>query len=109
MKIMLFDILKSDSAVSVNQGDVAYKYLFSEINLMKSQNPNDDIIIDFDNINDLTTAFLNNSIAKLFLNFDQKYLLSHLKFQGFTNKTHINLLKLSLSNAIIFTQSKEVN
>ncbi|NRT33218.1 hypothetical protein BJV38_004199 [Clostridium beijerinckii] len=109
MEIMISDILQSDSAVSVNQGDVVYKQLFSEINLIKSQNTKEDIIIHFDNITDLTTAFLNNSIAKLFLNFDQEYLLSHLKFQGFTNKTHINLLKLSLSNAIIFTQSKEVN
>lgn len=102
MNIKLYDELQSHSAVSTNEGDKIYSILESEINRITSNNQseNNEIIIDFSNIDDLTTAFLNNSIAKLFYNFNTDSLFKILRFTGFTKGNHIKLLKLSISNVM---------
>ena len=96
MEFNIFDHINTSSAVSANDGDIVYIAL----NELITNNPNEKIIINFSNITDLTTAFLNNSIGKLFYTHDTSKLMQTIKFTGLQNVTQENLLKLSIFNAI---------
>ncbi|WP_291736596.1 STAS-like domain-containing protein [Clostridium sp.] len=96
MEFKLKDILDNTSLISAEQGDKLFSILQKKI----KDNSREEIIIDFSGINDLTTAFINNGISRLFSYGDKEYLLKHMKFVGITKKNHIGLLRLSILNAI---------
>ncbi|CAM3696776.1 STAS-like domain-containing protein [Clostridium perfringens] len=103
MELKVLEELNTSSAVSSEIGDKLYEKL---CNIVKNNEKTKDlIIVDFNGIDDLTTAFLNNSIGKLFLNYNTKYLMDTLRFSGLKNSNHINLLKLTIFNAIENSQS----
>lgn len=106
MEFKISCLLNINSAISTSEGDKLYDLIYPYIKENFDSDKSEDIIIDFSDIDDLTTAFLNNSIAKLFYNIDSEYLLKVLKFKNFTSNIHIKLLKLSLSNAIAMKDKK---
>lgn len=106
---MNFKIVKevgNTSLISSTEGDKLYKLLYEILNQLKNNDRDKELIIDFSGVEDLTTAFLNNGISKLFYNLDIKYLLNTIKFIGL-KKSHIGLLKLSLNNAIILAKKNK--
>lgn len=100
MLINLHNLINSSAAISAEDGDIIYEHLNKLILELQENNSSKCITIDFSGIEDLTTAFLNNGIAKLFLNFDYQFLVEHIHFSGFSKGNHIKLLKLSLANAL---------
>lgn len=104
-KITLYDYINSPSATSPDQGDAVYEKIKSSISSYITNNI--EFVIDFKEINSLTTAFLNNALGKLFYNFDNDKLLSLMSFTGLSNTMQVKTLKLTLSNAIALSQVKD--
>ncbi|QAA31335.1 STAS-like domain-containing protein [Clostridium manihotivorum] len=59
-EIIVRDILKSNVAISKDDGDIVFNQIKTEI-----ENKNS-ILIDFKNIDLINTAFLNNAIGKIY-------------------------------------------
>ncbi len=74
--VKLIDIIRSKSAVSPRTGVLAYDFVASEL----SQNR--PIRLSFEGIEDLTSAFCNSFIGKLYMNFDPAVLDSRLQIDG---------------------------
>ncbi|MDK0903547.1 STAS-like domain-containing protein [Clostridium perfringens] len=106
MEFKISELLSLRSAISASDGDKLYDLIFPKLEHNFNNKIDEDVFIDFSNIDDLTTAFINNSIAKLFYTLDSEYLFNVLKFKNFSNPTHVNLIKLSLSNALLMKGKK---
>lgn len=85
MIIKVKDIIGTDLAVSVEDGDV----LFNEIvmHLKNSQN----IVLDFSELDLITTAFLNNAFGKLYSEFNSEILNKYIKIKNIRKGDLINL------------------
>lgn len=101
-KIKLYDYTNSPSATSPDQGDNVYTQINPLIRSYLDRNV--EFEIDFSKINNLTTAFLNNSLGKLFYEFETDKLLSLISFTGLSTTMQIKTLKLTLSNALALSQ-----
>lgn len=97
-EIKLFDVISSNNAETPTQGDLAYNEILPIIKdfLVKEKR----FYINFENINNITTAFLNNSIGKLFFELDGKKLEELMAFRGFVNQSQVKTLRHSIANAI---------
>lgn len=72
-KIIVKDIIGSNKAVSSEKGEIVFKAIDSSL----SQSEN--IILDFENIELMTTAFLNAAIGQLYSKYTGKQLNDHLR------------------------------
>ncbi|NFG61356.1 STAS-like domain-containing protein [Clostridium sp. CMCC3677] len=97
-EINLYKIISSNDAETPTQGDLVYKEILPFITRCLSEEKK--FYIDFKNINNITTAFLNNSIGKLFFELDGKKLEEFMAFRGFSNQSQIKTLRHSIANAI---------
>ena len=103
-RLAIYEYITSPSATSPTQGDIVYEKIEPIIkNCIKNKNK---FSIDFTGIKILTTAFLNNSIGKLFYEFDSDDILSLMTFTGLSNTTQVKTLRLTLSNSLALSQSK---
>lgn len=101
-KIDLYDIISSSDAETPEQGDLVYSEILPKV---KKYISNDEkFYVDFSNINNITTAFVNNCIGRLFLDFDREKIQRLMSFGGFSNNTQIKTLRHSLSNAIALSK-----
>lgn len=69
-------VIKSDIAVSPAKGDILYNVI------KKSIQQEGKIQLDFGNVEQLTTAFLNNAIGNLYKNFTSEELNKNIKVVG---------------------------
>lgn len=85
MIIKVKDVIGTDLAVSVEDGNI----LFDEIVacLKKSQ----DIILDFSDLDLITTAFLNNAFGRLYSEFNSEVLNKHITIHNIRKGDLINL------------------
>ncbi|MDR3711180.1 MAG: DUF4325 domain-containing protein [Puia sp.] len=74
--VKLVDIIGSASAVSPRTGMIAYDFVTSRIS---SGTP---VRVSFAGIEDLTSAFCNSFIGKLYMNFDPSVLKSLFQIEG---------------------------
>ena len=99
-KIKVFDVIKSPSALTVEQGELLYSEI---INVLKNK---EIVIIDFTNIESIITPFLNASIGRLYENYTSEDLKEHLKVinqpEGSNRK-----FNLVIKNAKNFYANKE--
>lgn len=72
--IKVFDIINSSSALTVEQGDLLYSEIVSAL-----RNKEDNIIIDFSDIESIITPFLNASIGHLYKDYTSDTLNKCLK------------------------------
>ncbi|MCR3760330.1 STAS-like domain-containing protein [Clostridium felsineum] len=105
-EIILFDIINSDSAETPEVGDKVYKILITKID--ECINKDTKLIISFDKIKNITSAFLNNALGRLFFKYDWEKLISTLVFTGFTNNNQISTLKFTLTNAKLLSKNKKI-
>ncbi len=96
-KIVLYDIIKQSNAETMEIGDKVYRIIKPQIE--KYINKKEGFIIDFSNIDIITTAFLNNAIGKLFYDFKKEDIIKNMSFSGISN-IQLNSLKWSITNAI---------
>lgn len=66
MNIKIRDIINTESATSTISGDKVYQ------TIIDSAKHDSEIILDFEKLTLINTAFLNNAIGKLFSNNDYK-------------------------------------
>jgi hypothetical protein len=90
--IKVVDIISTKSAISPKTGLRAYNVVSQKI-----QN-NEDINISFEDVEDLTSAFCNSFIGKLYMNFDFQKLNKSLVITG-VEESHIWFKKIK--NAIL--------
>lgn len=63
MKAMVKEVIQTSIAVSADKGEILHSYLEEMLN------QNEKVIVDFEGISDLTTAFLNVGIGHLYNKF----------------------------------------
>lgn len=90
--VKLVDIINSKSAVSPRAGMKAYDYIVAALSDRQR------LDLSFEGIEDLTSAFCNSSIGKLYMNYDPQLLNSLLHFTGI-DKDHVWFKKIQ--NAIL--------
>ncbi len=74
--IRIYDEVGGDSAISVDDGDA----LFKKIDSALSQDLN--VVLDFQNINLIITAFLNAAIGQLYSKYTSEQLNEKLKLEN---------------------------
>lgn len=96
--INLCDFAVSSNLELPEQGNDVHQKIFPIVKqyIERSEKFN----ITFHNINNVTTAFLNNCVGKFFFEFDREKVEKLMSFSGFTNKAQITTLRHSISNAI---------
>lgn len=105
--IRIIDFLEESNANTPEQGDKFFKDIVHIVeNFIYKDMP---FTISFEKLGTVTTAFLNNSIAKLFSQFGEDKLEKLLSFSNFENSSQITSLKLSLSTTLALNKinSKE--
>lgn len=90
--VTVVDIINSKSAVSPRAGIKAYEFVANRIS------QNQQLEVSFEGIEDLTSAFCNSFIGKLYMNFDPEVLNSDIHFIGI-EKDHVWYKKIQ--NAIL--------
>ena len=96
-KIVLYDIVQQSNAETTELGDKVYNVIKPQIEEYISKE--EQFVIDFTNINIITTAFLNNAIGKLFYDISSKDLIQNMSFSGISS-VQLNSLRWSIRNAI---------
>lgn len=94
MDIKVIDLINSEFAVSPEDGDIIY------IKLRNSIAEKEEVRLDFDRIDLLTTAFLNNAIGKLYREFTKEQLNKYIKIENIS-ESDLFLLKKVIDRAKI--------
>ena len=105
MNIKVRDYIDYSDASSPEQGDKFYSKLYKVVEDCISTK--EKIEIDFEGICTVTTAFLNNSISKLFTVFGDEKLKDLISFTGLTSNAQIESLRLSISAALALSKIKK--
>jgi hypothetical protein len=100
MVLVIKDIIKGDTAVSTDDGDVVYKEIVAILELGKP------VELDFSGINIMTTAFLNAAIGQLYSAFNSEQLNSLLKLVNVAADDRI-LFKKVIERAKEYFQNKK--
>lgn len=89
VNINIFEIIGSNVAVSSDAGQKIF-------NIIDKALTQDYIVnLNFNNINLLTTAFLNTAIGQLYSKHTSKYLQKHLKLSNILNEDKLLLKKVT--------------
>lgn len=75
-KIKVNEEIKSSIAVSPQKGEILYQAIRSYLD------NKEEVLLDFSDVKQLTTAFLNNAIGSLYRSFDSEYLNKYLRVSG---------------------------
>lgn len=100
MALVIKDIIKGDTAVSTDDGDLVYQEIVA---ILKLGNP---VELDFSGINIMTTAFLNAAIGQLYSAFTSEQLNSLLKLVNVAADDRI-LFKKVIERAKEYFQNKK--
>lgn len=92
MQLKIKDILDSDSALTPSSGELIYNALESEISLRNQ------ISLDFQGIEIITSAFLNSAIGRLYSKYSSKELNDLLSITNI-NSDDLQLLKKVIERA----------
>jgi hypothetical protein len=99
--INIFEKLGSTAAVSSEDGEQLF------VLIMKALNNNILIILDFNNIELITSTFLNAAIGQLYNKFDSKFLRKHLQVENMDNDDLL-LLKKVVDRAKEYFKNKKI-
>lgn len=96
-KIILYELVQQSNAETIELGDKVYAILKPQIE--QYLNKGEQFVVDFTDINIVTTAFLNNAIGKLFFDLNHNDLIRKMSFSGMSN-VQKDSLKWSIANAL---------
>lgn len=103
INLRIVDVISSEFAVSPEDGDIIFNIISNRINEKES------IVLDFDGIDIMTTAFLNNAIGKLYNIYTKEQLNKYISMNNIS-KTDLNLVKKVIKRAKIkFTDEEMEN
>jgi len=100
IRISIFEQIGSSAAVSSEDGDLLYK------RILKGLEEDVVVILDFMNIELVTSTFLNAAIGQLYSRYDSPFLRAHLKVEKFA-KEDLELLKKVVERAKEYFRDKE--
>lgn len=86
--IRLYDEVGGDAAISVNDGDIVFKKIDEAISNGLT------VVLDFQNINLIITAFLNASIGQLYSKYTSAQLNQYLKLENISPENNHLFLKV---------------
>lgn len=101
-ELKIVSVINSEFAVSPEDGD-------SIFNLIKKKvDSKEKIVIDFSNIDIITTAFLNNAIGKLYNIYDKEKLNQYISMKNIS-KSDLNLVKKVIERAKIKFSKEDIS
>jgi len=100
IRISIFEQIGSTAAVSSEDGELLFeRILMGIVNNVK-------VILDFNNIELITSTFFNAAIGQLYSKYDSPFLRAHLKVEN-AAKEDLELLKKVVERAKEYFKNKE--
>jgi hypothetical protein len=100
IKISVFEQVAGNAAVSSEDGDLLFKRLLEALkNDMR-------VALDFNNIELITSSFLNAAIGQLYSQYDSPFLNKHIKLENITRED-IDLIGKVVERAKEYFKNKE--
>ncbi|MDY4251678.1 STAS-like domain-containing protein [Clostridium sp.] len=100
--LKIIDVINSEFAVSPEDGDIIFDLIKEKIDKEEK------IIIDFSNIDIMTTAFLNNAVGKLYNIYDKEKLNKYISMKNIS-KSDLNLVKKVIERAKIKFSKEDIS
>ena len=100
--LKIIDVINSEFAVSPEDGDIIFDLIKEKIDMEEK------IIIDFSNIDIMTTAFLNNAVGKLYNIYDKEKLNKYISMKNIS-KSDLNLVKKVIERAKIKFSKEDIS
>ena len=88
IRLIVNDLIGNDTAVSTDDGDVVFQGIKSIFDARKQ------VVLDFERIQMLTTAFLNAAIGQLYSEYKSDYLNQNLKLENVADEDKILFKKV---------------
>ncbi len=98
--IKLIDYISQNKGITPEEGKKIYDLLLESIKASQI------VTLDFENVELLTTAYLNVAIGGLYKDYSSDQLRPLLKFENITNDIALRIKKV-VENAKVFYQDKE--
>jgi hypothetical protein len=98
--INIFEQVGGSAAVSSDDGEAIFNYI------VKALHKKMKIILDFNNIELITSTFLNTAVGQLYSKYDSPFLNEHLQVENMA-KEDIQLLKKVVERAKEYFKNKE--
>jgi len=98
--INIFEEIGGSAAVSSDDGEAIFNHIVKALNNKRK------VIIDFNNIELITSTFLNTAIGQLYSQYDSPFLKEHLQVENMA-KEDIQLLKKVVEIAKEYFKNKE--
>lgn len=99
--LIVKDIIKSDFAITSDDGNKVYEQIFQNLSRGNS------VVLNFEGITVMITAFLNAAIGKLYEHFDSETLNEHLKLENVAPNDRI-LFKMVVQRAKEYFANREI-
>ncbi len=100
IKVNIFELISSHAAVATDDGNK----LYDRINkILQSKN---NVVLDFNNIELITSTFLNSSIGRLYGYYESDFIKEHLSIENL-NDDDLLLLKKVIERAKEYFAEKE--
>ena len=100
--LKIINVINSEFAVSPEDGDSIFNLIKEKVKKKKK------IVIDFSNIDIMTTAFLNNAIGKLYNIYDKEKLNKYISMKNIS-KSDLNLMKKVIDRAKIKFSKEDIS
>lgn len=99
--IYVRDIISSSAAVSSNEGDKVFQVINANLK------NNEQVLVDFNNLNLIISAFLNAAIGQLYGTYKAEFIKEHLSVIGLSNDDLHLLKKVNDRAKEYFSQQNE--
>jgi hypothetical protein len=100
LRIDIFNIVGQKDCTLPEDGDKVFN------SLKRALEENKKIVISFQNVDKLTTAFLNNAIGKLYKDFDEEKIKQSLSLENITQSAKVRLKRV-VTNAKNFYKNPD--
>jgi len=101
LKIVVFELVGNDAAVTSEDGEVLFERISKAFQNKKS------VILDFNNIQLVTSTFLNAAIGQLYGTYEDSFVKQHLKQENMLPEDK-HLLKKVIERAKDYFKNKDV-
>lgn len=91
LRIDIFNIVGQKDCTLPEDGDKVFN------SLKRALEENKKIVISFQNVEKLTTAFLNNAIGKLYKDFDEEKIKQSLSLENMTESAKVRLKRVVIN------------
>ncbi len=100
VQINIFSLVGSSFCVEAEDGNKLYEYIKTAV--MEGK----DVVLDFLNVEMLTSAFLNSAVGQIYRDFDENEIKKRLKVSNLSPED-LSLLKRVINTAKIFFKDPE--